>query len=421
VGVFAAGFALVRWVRERSVAWNPDAAPPPPKRISAPPRQIVPPPVPAPPVPVPVQQPRVTPPQVATSSYVAPRAPVPPPLAYTPPAARGTMYDPGAMIQQPEEERPIRRRRSRGGSPAWASRGVAAVLGIAALGAAVLYMPGLSSLMSSSGELALESGPSGSQVFVDGASVGSTPLMVKLSPGPHSVEFRSGDLKRTKEITIEARQHVVERVDWNAKPAGTVRVDSDPSGARVLLDGVFRGTTPTTLENVLAGNHNLTLETPQGTVRRTLTVGEGQSVDVNESISSGYIAVFAPFDVDISEGTKQIRLDDQGRAMLTPGSHKLRFRNPSLGYDEVRTVEVKPRQATSVNLIPQTTISITANQTATVTVDGAPFGSTPMQGHKINIGTRTVVVKNAAGDERKFTITATAQPVRLEVDFSKPQ
>jgi hypothetical protein len=104
--------------------------------------------------------------------------------------------------------------------------------------------------------------------------------------------------------------------------------------------------------------------------------------------------------------------------MLAPGRHRLRFQNRELGYDETRTVEVRPTATTTINLIPQTTISVTANETAEVLIDGTPAGNTPYNG-KIPLGTHTVTVKTALA-ERQLTVAATSKPVQLEVDFSQP-
>jgi hypothetical protein len=133
---------------------------------------------------------------------------------------------------------------------------------------------------------------------------------------------------------------------------------------------------------------------------------------------SGWVAVFAPFDVSISEGDQGIQVDDRGRAMLAPGRHRLRFQNPEFGYDETRTVNVRPADTTTINLTPQTTIGITSNEPAEVLIDGTRVGDTPYDG-KIGLGTHTVTVKTAAA-ERQITVEATSKPVQLEVDFSKP-
>jgi hypothetical protein len=133
---------------------------------------------------------------------------------------------------------------------------------------------------------------------------------------------------------------------------------------------------------------------------------------------SGWVAVFSPFDIIISEGGRGVQVDERGRAMLSPGRHRLRFQNRELGYDETRTVDVKPADTITINLTPQTTISITSNEPAEVLIDGTRVGDTPYDG-KVALGTHSVTVRTAGG-ERQLTVGATSKPVQLEVDFSKP-
>ena len=133
---------------------------------------------------------------------------------------------------------------------------------------------------------------------------------------------------------------------------------------------------------------------------------------------SGWVAVFAPFELRISEGNQAVRVDDRGRVMLAPGRHRLRFQNRELGYDETRTVEVKPTETTTINLTPQTTIGVTSNEPAEVLIDGTRVGDTPYEG-SVGLGTHAVTVRTA-GAERLLTVEATSKPVQLEVDFSKP-
>ena len=132
---------------------------------------------------------------------------------------------------------------------------------------------------------------------------------------------------------------------------------------------------------------------------------------------SGWIAVFAPFEVTISEANAAITLDERNRAMLAPGRHRLRFQNTAMGYDETRTVTVKPTDTTTINLNPQTTIEVTATQPAEVVIDGQRAGETPFKG-RVSLGAHTVIVKGAAG-ERQLAVEATSKPVQINVDFSQ--
>ena len=138
-----------------------------------------------------------------------------------------------------------------------------------------------------------------------------------------------------------------------------------------------------------------------------------------EAPVSGWLAVFSPFELSISEGNRTILLDDRSRVMLAPGSHTLRFQNKGLGYDEVRSVQIKPTETTTLNLIPRTTLSVTSSEPAEVLIDGNPAGQTPLVNRRLDVGAHTVIVRTG-GNQREFRIEATTKPVQLEVDFSQP-
>jgi PEGA domain-containing protein len=394
--LIAAGFAVAQWIRARRSSWTAAAV-----------REAV-------------RQPDAT---------VAKRLPVPAAAPPTAPPRREPAFEAEPIEEPTMETEPVPSLMSNAAAAArewrepivqWLSRvGALAVL-IAIVAAGYNYWPKLQAQLTS-GEVSLETGPPGSQVFIDGTLAGITPLTAKVTRGRHTIEFRSGDMTRTAELVVGAREHLVERVDWTTKPTGALQVESDPAGARVLVDGVLRGKTPLTVEGLTAGTHDVAIQNQEGTVRRSVTIADGKTAELSESIFSGSLAVFSPFEIEISEGTRQIPLDDRGRTTLPAGTHKLRFQNRALGYNEVRTVDIKAGETGTLNLVPQTTINISSTEPAEVSVDGAHAGSTPIQNLKINLGTRIVTVRNAAGDERRFPVTATAKPVQLDVDFSKPQ
>jgi hypothetical protein len=155
---------------------------------------------------------------------------------------------------------------------------------------------------------------------------------------------------------------------------------------------------------------------PPGT--RPTTVKPGAASVESAAGGSGFVAVFAPFDISVSSANEVVALDERGRAMLPSGKYRLRLRNPAVGYDEIRTVEVRPTETTTINLVPQTPLNVTANEAAQVFVDGERTGGTPFNG-RIPYGAHTITIRTA-GDERQFQIEATMKPVQLEVDFSKP-
>ena len=215
-----------------------------------------------------------------------------------------------------------------------------------------------------------------------------------------------------------------------AKPAasrgsartGQLTARSDPPGATVLVDGRERGVTPLTLEDLPIGSHTVVLQSEKGSVRRTVTVASGRAAVVSEAIFAGWLTVFAPFELQITDGARVIRLDEGGKVLLAPGPHDLRLENRDLGYQETRRVEVQPGQTTSLSVVASpSTLSVTSNSPATVSVDGQQVGDTPLVNQPIALGTRDIVVKAAAdGTERRFTRKVTVTPVQIDVDFSQP-
>jgi hypothetical protein len=219
-----------------------------------------------------------------------------------------------------------------------------------------------------------------------------------------------------------ARTAVVEPAKVTPKPTvsatGSLRVTSTPSGARVLVDGKPRGVTPLSLTDLSPGRHEVMLQSDVGSVKRTVTIATTAATVVDEAIFSGFITVYAPFDVTVSEKGRVLRADDRQQIMLPPGAHELRVFNRALAYDIVRRVEVKPGEATNLQLTPDpSTLTITATEAAEVWVDGSRVGDTPLNAAPIPLGIHDIVVKRPAGGERRFTVTVGTKPVTLNVAF----
>jgi PEGA domain-containing protein len=202
------------------------------------------------------------------------------------------------------------------------------------------------------------------------------------------------------------------------KPAGSLRVGSTPPGARVLVDGKARGVTPVNLTDLSPGRHEIALQSDAGSVTRTVTVAANTTTAIDEAIFSGFVTVYAPFDVTVSEGGRVLRADDHHQIMLAPGAHELRVTNRSLAYDAVRRIVVEPGESTNLQLTPDpSTLTVTASEAAEVWVDGTRLGDTPLTAAPIPLGIHELVVRRAAGGERHFTVTIGAKPFALAVDF----
>jgi hypothetical protein len=202
------------------------------------------------------------------------------------------------------------------------------------------------------------------------------------------------------------------------KAAGSVQVTTTPAGARVTVDGKPRGVTPVTVGDLSPGNHDVALESSAGTVRRTVTVVANQTVQVEESIFSGWLAVYAPFEIVIAEANRVLRPDERGQILLPPGMHDLRVSNRTLGYEATWNVEIKPGATTNLRVTPEPSkLTVTSPEAAEVWVDGTKVGDTPLNAAPVPLGTHDVLVKRAGGAERRYTITVGVKPFTLNADF----
>ncbi|HEX9010384.1 MAG TPA: serine/threonine-protein kinase [Holophagaceae bacterium] len=131
---------------------------------------------------------------------------------------------------------------------AWFGGGATALL----LVAAFLFRP------EPSRTLSIESRPSGAEVFLDGTSLGRTPLRQVVVKGKAD-HLR---LEKADYLAMEYRLQAADRdLSLRLQPAPfEAKVITDPPGAEVLLDGVSKGTSPLTLQVPGEGLHVVRLK-----------------------------------------------------------------------------------------------------------------------------------------------------------------
>ncbi|MGE0704064.1 MAG: PEGA domain-containing protein [Vicinamibacterales bacterium] len=285
-----------------------------------------------------------------------------------------------------------------------------------AAGSSVLTPP-------TTGAVTFTSVPDAAEVVIAGRSYGSTPVTTELAPGTHTVQFRRGEDQRDVVVDVSAGASVEKAVDWNAPRTGSLRIESQPPGATVTIQGREQGVTPVLLEGLPVGTHELLLRGDSGSITRRVTVVADTTTEVSESIYSGWVHVSAPFELSISRGNRQLQLDEQNQLMLPPGSHLLTFTNETLRFSEERRVEVTPGGTSQIAIVPSSTLlAVTASEPAEVFLDGERIGETAIGDHALPLGTHQVTVRSlATGAERQLTVTATTEPVSLNVDFSSAQ
>ena len=108
------------------------------------------------------------------------------------------------------------------------------------------------------GLVLFQSTPSGAEVTVNGSFKGKAPLLsTDLPSGKHKVVFRiEGYDPREVDLEIVERAPQVCAMNMRSIHA-TVRIESVPPGAAVMIDGIHKGQTPCAVEDVLIGDHKL--------------------------------------------------------------------------------------------------------------------------------------------------------------------
>lgn len=134
----------------------------------------------------------------------------------------------------------------------------------------------------------------------------------------------------------------------------------------------------------------------------------------------GGVKVSAPIDLQVFEGGTLIG-SSAGSIALTEGTHSLEVVNEALSFRAARTVTVKPGQMGSLNVVlPQGKININAAPWASVTIDGAPAGDTPLANVSLTIGSHDIVFRHPQLGEQRMTAIVKAEGVtRVSASFQR--
>jgi hypothetical protein len=127
------------------------------------------------------------------------------------------------------------------------------------------------------GELVVQSRPVAARVSIDGEERGVTPLTLSLPSGAHVLEVQSGKSEpRVIPLAIRAGVQTAQYIELqNVAMTGSLDIRSDPSGARVTIDGQARGTTPVTVRDLAPGEHQVVIDARGRKVTQTVRVDAG--------------------------------------------------------------------------------------------------------------------------------------------------
>ena len=120
----------------------------------------------------------------------------------------------------------------------------------------------------------MQSNPAGVPVFVDGRTTADAGSVCGAG-GPHILELRRGGVPRVIEVKVTAGAEVSMPEFANTPETGSLRVETQPAGAKVMVDGTDRGVAPVTINDLLPGDHEVILQTPIASARHVVSVQAG--------------------------------------------------------------------------------------------------------------------------------------------------
>lgn len=109
------------------------------------------------------------------------------------------------------------------------------------------------------GTISVTSQPNGATVYVDGEEMGTTPLLKgDILIGHHKVEFRKQDYQALI-MDVDVKEGELTSFSAEMTDVFLVSINSEPSGAGLTINDVFKGFTPYS-ETISSGDYYLSLE-----------------------------------------------------------------------------------------------------------------------------------------------------------------
>lgn len=226
----------------------------------------------------------------------------------------------------------------------------------------------------------------GAQIYVDNAQKGTTNWSDDLMEGYYDAEVRLAHHKSvTKQIKVIAG--VPQTISLNPTPIyGSLDITSTPRKADISIDGKHVGQTPYTVEQLLEGEHTVTLSlNGYATETKKVSISENNVASVNATLQNGRQITISTKEVG---ATVFVDGKEVGHSPYT-GALSFGSHTTYAMLDGKKTSEQKVESSQGVGDLPSIVLSFGSNQTFTVKgvsfkmvyVEGGTFtmGATPEQ------------------------------------------
>ena len=139
------------------------------------------------------------------------------------------------------------------------------------------------------------------------------------------------------------------------------------------------------------------------------------------AVRTGGFRVTAPIEIHVLDGERVMGSSVDGPIMAPAGRREYDFVNSVIGFRVRRMVDVRAGQVTPVAVpVPNGTLNINADPWATVLIDGASVGETPLGNLSVVPGEHEIVFRHPQlGERRQRTIVRPDTETRVSVSMQK--
>jgi hypothetical protein len=242
--------------------------------------------------------------------------------------------------------------------------------------------------------------PDSVKIYINKEEKGSGTWGGLLNDGIYSIEAKDNRyISDIQEIKVSAGEK--QTVHLRPTPIyGSLDLMAVPAAVSIFIDGEKYGTTPNTINNLLIGEHTLTLKKPgYASLTKKINIKEKTTTEVNESLAT----IFGRLDLIATPAASSIIIDGE-KYGTTPntinklliGLHTITFEKP--GYASVtKAINIK---GNFTNVLNETLLPLfgsldvfTTPTAASIIIDGKKYGTTPKTINNLLIGQHTLTLE----------------------------
>jgi len=232
---------------------------------------------------------------------------------------------------------------------------------------------------------------------------------------------------RREHVSATVQAPVLDPTSAAAAAQGNLRVESDPAGILLAIDGRAAGRTPINID-LQVGNHAVELHGPSGVIRKSVAIAARTTTVLMTSLpdpappaSTGSLVVSAPFTVELYVDGKRAAIGRSERISLSPGRHSISLVNEELAFRTIRDVRVRAGETIALPVVaPTGSLSVNALPWAEVWLNGQRIGETPLAALPVSVGHHEVLLTHPEhGSRRRLVAVQADAETRVGVDLRK--